>query len=82
MSEYDIEVTGSEDLMEAGPPDWRPKVYIAFAVVGVLVGLGTAYLFIQNVDDDEQGPELTAGKGIKIGLLLLGLVRNVADLAS
>jgi len=76
-----IEEMGSYDLTEELSPDWRPKVLVVGAVVGALVGLGAAYLFIQNVEDNSQPPEITAGKGLKLGLLLLGLVRSVADLA-
>ena len=78
----DIEEAGNYELMEDSEPNWKAKVLIIGAVGGALVGLGAAFLFIQNSEDDTQSPEFTAGKGLKIGLLLLGLVRNVSDLAS
>lgn len=78
----DIEEAGNYELMEDSGPNWKAKVLIIGAVSGALVGLGAAFLFIQNSEDDTQPPEFTAGKGLKIGLLLLGLVRNVSDLAS
>lgn len=78
----DIEEAGSYDLVDDSGTNWKTKVLIIGAVSGALVGLGAAYLFIQNSEDDTQAPEFTAGKGLRIGLLLLGLVRNVSDLAS
>ena len=79
MSEiYDLE---SFDIQEEMEPNWQPKVYAAFVLGGALIGLAAAYVFIQNAEDDNEAPGFTAGKGLKIGLLVLGLVRNVADLA-
>ena len=77
VGSYDLDI----DLTEDQTPDWRPKVLVIGAVVGALVGLGAAYLLVQNVEDESRPPEITAGKGLKLGLLLLGLVRSVADLA-
>ena len=79
MSE--INEIGTYDIQEEMGPNWQPKVYAIFILGGALVGLAAAYVFIQNVEDDTESPEFTAGKGLKIGLLLLGLVRNMADLA-
>lgn len=79
----DIEKIDNYEIMDEIPPDWRPKVFIIFGIGGTLVGLLAAYLFIQNVnEDDVNAPEFTAGKGLRIGLLLLGLLRNIADLAT
>jgi len=79
MSELD-HVENQNSLIEA-IPNWKPKALILGAAIGTLAGLGAAYLFIQNVTDDNEPPHLTAGKGLKIGLLILGLVRNIADMA-
>ena len=81
MSDIEEVVSYNLDLTEDQTPDWRPKILVVGAVAGALVGLGAAYLLIQNVEDESLPPEITAGKGLKLGLLLLGLVRNIADLA-
>ena len=78
----DMEAVDSYELMEEMSPNWKPKVLIIGATVGALVGLGAAYLFIQNSDDPDEPPKFSAGQGVKIGLLLLSLVRSVSDLAS
>jgi len=73
--------TNSNEIIPSETTNWHPKVFIIFGVGGALVGLLAAYLFIQNVEDEEEGPKFSAGKGLRIGLLLLGLIRNIADLA-
>lgn len=81
MSEISVIENSADELIESKTPNWKTKALIIGAIAGALVGLGAAYLFIQNVEDDSEPPEFTAGKGLKIGLLLMGLIRNVADLA-
>ena len=62
--------------------NWLPKVLVTGAVIGALVGIGAAYLYIQQAKRGEglETPSMTAGDGVKLGLLLLGLLRSVADL--
>lgn len=73
--------TNSKEITASESGDWRPKIFIIFGISGALVGLLAAYLFIQNTEDSEETPHFTAGKGLRVGLLLLGLIRNIADLA-
>jgi len=79
MSDRDTLVENQE-LSIQSIPNWKPKALILGSIVGALTGLGAAYLFIQNIDDKEP-PHFTAVQGLKVGLLLLGLVRNISDLA-
>jgi hypothetical protein len=59
---------------------WKPKVMVIGAVIGAAVGLGAAYLFTQKAKDETTQPRLTASDGVKLGLLVLGLLRAIADL--
>ncbi len=58
--------------------NWKIKVLLIGGVVGVLTGLGAAYLLIQRSERDQTVPQLTAGEGVKLGLLVMGLLRQVA----
>jgi len=58
----------------------KTKTMVAGAVVGALIGVSGAYLLIQNADKRGERVEVTTGSGIKLGLLLLGLLRQVAQL--
>jgi len=70
-----------EEELEIIPEDnWKPKVLVIGGVIGLLTGLLAAYLMIQRAEKDETKPELSAGEGVKLGVLVLGLLRSVAML--
>jgi len=69
----------SIDLRDADE-SWKTKTMVAGAVVGALIGVSGAYLLIQNADKRGERVEVTTGSGIKLGLLLLGLLRQIAQL--
>lgn len=60
--------------------NWKPQVLLIGAMVGALVGLGAAYLISQQAERSGKKPEMSAGAGIRLGLLVLGLLRQVAAL--
>ena len=59
--------------------NWKAKALIIGGIVGALTGLGATYIMVQRSKDP---PEMGATDGLKLGLLLLGLVRQVGDLGS
>ena len=61
--------------------NWKPKVLIIGAALGALVGVGAAYLFAQQAEREGAKPSMSTGEGIRLGLLVLGLLRSVAALA-
>jgi len=61
---------------------WAGKILVIGAVVGALTGLGGAYLLIQRAKRRAEPPNLNASEGIKLGLLVFGLLRQVAMLGS
>lgn len=70
-----------EEELEIIPEDnWKPKVLVIGGVIGLMTGLLAAYLMIQRAEKDETKPELSAGEGVKLGVLVLGLLRSVAML--
>jgi hypothetical protein len=58
--------------------DWRRKAFIIGGVVGALLGLGAAYIYINAAEESGDEPELTPGTAVTIGLSLLALLRQVA----
>ncbi len=68
-----------EEYTEAGS-DWKSKTLLLGVIVGALVGAGAAYLIIQRADRREGEVRLSAGEGVKLGLLVFGLLRQVAQL--
>ena len=61
---------------------WKSKTLIVGAVLGALTGLGAAYLLIQRSEKYGAPPSLSAGEGVKLGLLVFGLLRQVMLLGS
>lgn len=70
----------SEEIRIKQQENWKPKALIIGGVLGALVGLSAAYLFIQTADRAGARPEITGGDGVRLGLLVLGLLRQVAAL--
>ncbi len=58
--------------------NWKPRVLLIGALVGALTGLAGAFLLVQRAESKGAKPELDAGEGMRIGLLVMGLLRQVA----
>lgn len=69
------------EMMTQEPTDvnWKVKVLIAGGLLGILVGVTSAYLLIQNRENDGT-LAVTPGEGVKLGVLVLGLLRSIASL--
>jgi hypothetical protein len=57
---------------------WKPKALAIGAVVGALTGLAGAYLLVRRAEQSGTRPQLDPGEGIRIGVLVMGLLRQVA----
>lgn len=58
--------------------DWRNRALIIGGVVGALLGLGAAYIYINSAEESGETPQVTPGTAVTIGLSLLALLRQVA----
>jgi hypothetical protein len=70
---------GEKELVQSGQPARIKKTMMIGAVLGACVGIAAAYVYIQNIKDDEQ-PSITPGDGVKLGVLVFGLLRSIASL--
>ncbi len=59
---------------------WKAKVLLVGGLIGALAGVGTAYLLVQRSEEQGKPLRLGAGEGVRLGLLVLGLMRQVARL--
>jgi len=50
------------------------------ALAGAVIGLIAATLLNRRAESDEAGTALTAGEGMKLGVLVFGLLRAIASL--
>lgn len=62
------------------PENWKGQTLLIGAAIGALAGLGAAYLLIQRAEKEGGKPAMSGGEGVKLGLLVLGVLRQVAQL--
>ncbi len=60
--------------------NWKTQVMVLGALLGALTGVGAAYLLVQRAEREGTTPSLSAGEGVKLGVLVFGLLRQVAQL--
>ena len=58
----------------------RNRTLVFGALIGAATGLIAAMLLNRRVEKDEAGTALTAGEGMKLGVLVFGLLRAIASL--
>jgi hypothetical protein len=68
----------SEDELQS----WRTKILVIGVAVGALVGAGAAYLYSQRAEELRYKPEFSTGDGVRLGVLLLGLLRSIQELGN
>jgi len=74
-----MSVESKESMEITTTGNWKTKALIIGGVAGALVGVAAAYLLIQRTGD-EKPPEVSLGEGVKIGVWVMGLMRNIANL--
>ncbi len=55
-------------------------VLVASALIGALVGVGAGMLLLRRADERGSGGAITRREGLSLGLLILGLLRQIAQL--
>lgn len=58
----------------------RAKVLLAGTLIGALVGLAGAFLLVRNLERDGKEIKISSGEGLRLGVLLLTLLRQIASL--
>jgi hypothetical protein len=59
---------------------WKVKTLLIGAALGALTGLGAAYLLTKRAEQTGQSLAITPGKGMKLGVLIAGLLRSILSL--
>jgi gas vesicle protein len=60
--------------------DTRSKTLIAGTLIGAVTGLFAAMLFHRRTEKNERETAITTGEGLKLGLLIIGLLRSISSL--
>jgi hypothetical protein len=59
---------------------WKNRTILGGALVGAFAGLIAAYLLTRRAEREEREAPITPSEGIKLGLLIFGLLRTIAAL--
>jgi hypothetical protein len=59
---------------------WKIQTLLIGGVLGMLVGLGGAYLLTKRAEQKGTRLSITPGKGVQLGVLLAGLLRSILSL--
>ncbi len=63
-----------------GDSMWKRKTLFLGGVLGALTGVGVAYFLVRRAEEQAREIKIGPGEGVRLGLLLLGLLRQVAEL--
>jgi hypothetical protein len=72
----------SNEAIQRGNGQWKSRTLMAGGLIGALTGIGVAYLLVQRAERQGGEMRLSSGEGLRLGLLVIGMLRQVADLAS
>jgi high-affinity Fe2+/Pb2+ permease len=70
---------GNETMEITTTDNWKPKALLIGGAIGAAVGVAAAYLLVQRSKEDG-APKVTLGEGVKIGVLVFGLLRSITNL--
>lgn len=74
MSEEMVEIEQAKET-------WKMSSLAIGAAIGALVGLGAAYLLVQNAEKQNiHKVKVSGGDMVKLGVLIFGLLRQVASI--
>lgn len=69
-----------ESSLSTETSQWRTKTLAGGVLIGALIGLGAAYLMVQKAERNQGKLEVGTGEGLKLGLLVLGFLRQILQL--
>jgi gas vesicle protein len=58
----------------------KSKTLLTGALIGAFTGLIAAMLLTRRAEREEKSTAITAGEGLKLGVLVFGLLRAIASL--
>jgi len=59
---------------------WKVKTILVGGLVGILVGVAAAFLLTKRAEQTGERLSITPGKGVQLGVMLVGLLRSVLTL--
>lgn len=59
---------------------WKTRTLLIGAVLGALAGLGVAFALVERAEQRGEPIALNTGEGIRLGMGVLGLIRQLGQL--
>jgi hypothetical protein len=59
---------------------WKVKALLIGGVIGALAGVGAAFLLSKRAEQQGQPLAITPAKGMRLGVLVAGLMRSILSL--
>ena len=69
-----------ETDLEKKDTSWKLQTLVIGGVLGALIGVGAAFLMAKRAEQKGTTLSITPGKGVKLGMLVAGLLRSVFSL--
>jgi len=67
-------------LEEQSDSSWKVKTLVVGGLLGLLVGVGAAFLLTKRAEQKGTPLAITPGKGVQLGVMLAGLLRSISTL--
>ncbi len=61
---------------------WKTRTILGGALIGAFAGLAAAYMLTRRAEREGRESALTPGEGMKLGVLVVGLLRAIASLGN
>jgi len=62
--------------------NWKTRTLIVGVLAGALTGLGVAFVLIQRAEQEGEVVQLRTSEGVKLGMGVLGLLRQVGQIGA
>jgi hypothetical protein len=67
-------------LEKQSDSSWKLKTLVVGGALGLLVGVGAAFLLTKRAEQKGVPLAITPGKGVQLGVMLAGLLRSIMNL--
>jgi hypothetical protein len=70
------------ELVEDDGLSWKAKALLFGGALGALAGVGAAYLYIRNIEEAGEEPQLATKDALTLGVSVIALVRQIASMGN